>query len=503
MNRERVTNNTADQILGAITDLFNEIRYEQLRQSLSQIEKEELIRLNQQEQSFIRSLRYTNRIKDFLNKPENILGSNKTKFGEVAEVFEVNIRNAYDALNGKDPSATFEGIGRTAAADYKINGVEVQSKFINGVNNNLKHVLEHMDKYQDFSQNGYYHIPKDSYEVIMKIYNNESVDGLSQRTIQAVKSKIAEIEIQSNQSFSEVVKASSHDYSEVQLGKASETLNKHISELENQNEAIKADIKNEANEKRIQSQLNHQPGIQEALKVGAIGAVIGGTMSAGMRIFTKCKDEKKSITDFNSSDWAEIGFDFAKNGTKSGISGVAIYGLTNFTSMGAPVASGFVSSTWGVASLASDYACGKITVEEFIEQGQIICLESSVVTLGAIVGQTLIPIPIVGTLVGSIATQMLLQLAKGHLGKREQQVYAEVERIQKQLMQKIEFRYRSLVNEVIERFETIEAMINTMFDFNLNTSIRLQASVDLGIQYGVTKHDLLQDIKEIDSYFLL
>ena len=42
MNRKRMINYTTDQILGAITDVFNEIRYEHLRQSLSQIGKEEL-----------------------------------------------------------------------------------------------------------------------------------------------------------------------------------------------------------------------------------------------------------------------------------------------------------------------------------------------------------------------------------------------------------------------------------------------------------------------------
>ncbi|MEZ9922079.1 hypothetical protein AB4342_18280, partial [Vibrio breoganii] len=89
-----------------------------------------------------------------------------TKHGEVAEKIEIAIRNARQALdqNAFKPeefTATFEGVGRTAPEDYIINGIEVQSKFINGINNNLKHVIDHMDKYDHFGRDGsYYHIPK-------------------------------------------------------------------------------------------------------------------------------------------------------------------------------------------------------------------------------------------------------------------------------------------------------------------------------------------------------
>jgi hypothetical protein len=79
-----------------------------------------------------------------------------TKHGEIAEQVEVGVRNARQAIERvqdvSDLSATFDGVGRTAPADYMIDGVDVESKFINGVNNNLNHVLQHMETYPNFTQ---------------------------------------------------------------------------------------------------------------------------------------------------------------------------------------------------------------------------------------------------------------------------------------------------------------------------------------------------------------
>ena len=67
-------------------------------------------------------------------------------------------------MHNRRADATKDGVGRTAPEDYRVNGVAVQSKYINGTNNSLSHVLEHLEKYKDinFGQDGsYYVIPKD------------------------------------------------------------------------------------------------------------------------------------------------------------------------------------------------------------------------------------------------------------------------------------------------------------------------------------------------------
>ncbi|MGQ7156694.1 hypothetical protein ACUODF_44430, partial [Escherichia coli] len=79
-------------------------------------------------------------------------------------------------LSCMNPLATFDGVGRTAPEDYLINGVPYQSKFINGVINNLTYVLKHMEKYNEFGRDGSkYMIPKDIYDLVTRLRAGETV----------------------------------------------------------------------------------------------------------------------------------------------------------------------------------------------------------------------------------------------------------------------------------------------------------------------------------------
>ncbi|MGQ4648456.1 hypothetical protein [Lyngbya aestuarii] len=112
--------------------------------------------LDSQDAAFAKAIEQVAKVRDFVGTPEHILGNNKTKHGEIAEQVEVGIRNARSYLRQQTTNATFDGVGRTAPADYLIDGIQVQSKFINGVSNNLDHVLKHMGKYGNFGRDGSY-----------------------------------------------------------------------------------------------------------------------------------------------------------------------------------------------------------------------------------------------------------------------------------------------------------------------------------------------------------
>lgn len=502
MIRNNAIEVTKDQLTGAIIDVFNQVRHDHFTQSIKEINFEEVLKLNQQDVAFESALKYMGKSLDFISRPENILGSDKTKFGEIAEVFEVNSRNAFDVLHGRVAKATFEGVGRTAPEDYLIDGIKIQSKYINGLNNNLKHVIEHMDKYQNFAEEGIYHIPKDSHQMMMKVYKGESIEGLNSKTVKAIQDKIAQIEARTGKSFEEVVQSGKFKYREVQQNVAEQTIKKQTQDLTNQNDELKSDIKKDAMDKRQQATDNSQPSMGEALKAGAMGAIVSGTLTATMSIYVKCKQEEKNLFEFTPEDWLEVGVDFSKSAAKGGITGVAIYGLTNFTSLGAPLASGLVSSVWGISSLANDYINGNISTEEFYLQGQIICFESSIATLGAMVGQMVIPIPILGTLAGSIATQTLLQITKGKLGDREKELCRQAQQAYSKLMNEIEQKYQRILVDVLMKYEKLGGILNVAFDFDLNTSIRFKTSIELGLELGAPKNELLKSISEIDDYFL-
>jgi len=230
--------------------------------------------LESQDSAFAKAIEQVVKVRDFVGTPEHILGSDKTKHGEIAEQVEVGIRNARDYLRQQTSSATFEGVGRTAPEDYLINSVQVQSKFINGVNKNLDHVLEHMSKYENFGREGsYYHIPRDYYETIQKVLKGESVEGLANRTLQKIQQKAQEIEELSGKSFSAVVKPGISNYTEVQQGKIHDTLDRHEQKLSHENKQIKENIRTDA-----------QPNLGDMAQVAGKGALIGGGIRLAFKV---------------------------------------------------------------------------------------------------------------------------------------------------------------------------------------------------------------------------
>jgi hypothetical protein len=82
--------------------------------------------------AFSSAMREMKTVRDFVNVSEHIQGNLKTKHGEIAEHVHVGVTRAWDVFRGYAPSATFDGIGRTAPVDYQVNGVDIQSKYING-----------------------------------------------------------------------------------------------------------------------------------------------------------------------------------------------------------------------------------------------------------------------------------------------------------------------------------------------------------------------------------
>ena len=172
-----------DQVIGGfVQDGINtaeQLQAERMAEILqTAIEKESYARTALSE-----GLHCVENLRNFVSSPENILGNMQTKHGEIAEHVEVEIRNGRDILNHIKPTATFEGVGRTAPEDYIIDGVQVQAKYIAGAGKSLDHVLEHLQKYPGFTDNGFYNIPKDQYELLEKVYNGENIEGITSSTI--------------------------------------------------------------------------------------------------------------------------------------------------------------------------------------------------------------------------------------------------------------------------------------------------------------------------------
>jgi len=471
-------NYVADQFVGVAVNDVN------LQRQAAEVQA-----LLSQDQSFARALNEVQKVRDFVGSPENILGSQLTKHGEIAEHVEVGITNARSYIQGGAERATFEGVGRTAPSDYILDGVEVQSKFINGINNNLdKGIIGHLGKYPDFTQDGgYYHIPKDQFSVIDKILKGDQVDGLNQKTIDTIKANVREIEATTGDDFYNVVKPSTSNYGEVQQGNIHNTLDTHEQELSKENVKLKEEISE-----------THKASLTDGLKAAGVAAIVGGTLSFTSSLYLHYKNGKNPFKgDLTLEDWRKLGIDTAKGAAVGGVTGGVIYGLTNYASLSAPFAAAVVSAGKSLSSLFQDYRNGYITNGEFTDMGLIVCAESAIVGLATAAGQTFIPIPILGAVIGSLAGQVMINLLGDDSGKAISQINEEL----KEFLSSLEATYQQVVKKILDDFKRLGDLTVAAFDFELNCRL-LNSSVMLAEAYGVENEKILKNIEEVDGYFL-
>lgn len=417
-----------------------------------------------------------------VNDHDHILGNVATKHGEMAESVEVGVRRARDALHGREFSADVEA-NRTSHVDYWVDGKAVQSKFINGTNKGLDHVLKHMDKYKQFGGDGqsYYHIPKDQYQLIAQVRAGNTGE-LSDRTINALKSKIEAIELKTGKPFEDVVKPATSTYAEVQHGKVNETLDQHEGELDSRNEELKDDI-------RQQHKPSLQGGLRTAATAGAVAGAFGFAASAGRKYFK----EKKNIFrgDFTKQDWKDVGLDTGKTVVAGAVTGGAVYLLTNYVGASAPLASAFVSTVKGLEVLVQQQRAGKLSEGGFVDEALLLCTDVALVSLASAAGQTLIPIPVLGALVGSFAGKFACEVLKGMSAKSVEAIQDRVKESQKQLTNAFQAKLRQL--EIA--FLPSVTMMEYAFDVENNRAL-LQSSLTLARMQGVAEYKLIKHADE-------
>ena len=433
-------------------------------------------------------------VRDFINSPSAILGSMRTKHGEIAEHVQVEISNGRRILQSLSPNASLD-VGRTAPEDYLIDGRMVQSKFIQSPKGTLDAVIEHSHKYPFFvSKDGYYHIPKDQHEIFAKIANGESVEGLKSGTILTIKNKIEQIEAETGRSFNEVVKPGISNYDDVQLGRIDNTLNNHQEEFSRTNIENHKQIREESAEQTEAANHITDASWGEAFKYGAISAAITGTTSAAINIYGKIKGGKK-ISEFTLEDWKDVGYDFAKNGTKGGISGLAIYGLTKLGGFSAPFAGAITSSAMGIASLAYDYKQGKISIGEFGDAANALSFEAGLAAIGSALGQAIIPIPVLGAIIGSAVTKAGISVVEKVMGEKEKVLIDNMQKEYDEAIAKLDEQCKKAIAIVEEYYSKLGGLIEAALSPDLN--MRFEGSIKLAKFCGEKP---IPSIKELNEY---
>ncbi len=461
MQVKTMMKSTQEQAVAAWIDHLNQLRINGL------IEK-----LAQQDMNLTEALAMLQKIRDFVSYPQNILGNNTTKHGEIAENVQVYISNARNVIEGLKPEYTFEGVGRLAPEDYLKNGAPVQSKFYSSDigNRTFDAICAHLKDYPDFMKNGgTYDIPKDQYEHIVDILNKKS--SLLSRSEATLVKRIREWEQETGASFTEKVNPTVANYADVQVGKVNETVNKE-----------EASIRNKDQEIRDKAYKNSRPTINEGVKATAASAAIEGSMVFCLKVAEKLKAGKK-ITEFTEEDWKDVGITTAKGTGTGALRGSVIYGMTNFTATPAAVASALVTAAVGTVSQAYKYRTGQIGEEDFLINSQVLTLEVAISAVSSILGQVAIPIPVLGAVIGNTVGSFLHGIAKDNCDKEEQRIIDGYNKSIATLTQYLDERYKHLVALLNEEFKKFSSIVEYAFDEDVNMAFA--ASIQLAKYTGV------------------
>lgn len=435
------------------------------------------------------SLNELQKLKNFIQTPEHILGNEFTKHGEIAENMQVRISNAENFMKGLKPEYSFDGIGRTAPEDYLKGFSKIQSKFYSGDDGrrSLNAVLEHLKKYPDFIKNGgQYEIPKDQHEQLVKLLKIKPSE-MTNKQINILK-VIRKFEQQEGVCFEKTINPTVINYSESQIETAGSVIKKEESKLKEQSQ-----------KNRDYAYTQSKTTISEGVKIVGVSGALEGGVSLLMAIHQKRKLGKK-LSEFTEIDWKEVGFDTGKGAIKGGVRGGAVYGLTNFTATPASVATSFVTASYGIIALAIKKHRGEISTEEFIEQSEIVCLDVSISAVTSLIGQVAIPIPVLGAIIGNTCGMFMYGIAKEYLDEYEQLILKSYKNDLNLLNIKLDLHYENLLKQLREEFAKFSSIVELAFDTDVN--IAFQSSVELSYYVGVNESNILKHIEDIDNFFL-
>ena len=452
-----------------------------------------LEKLASQDINFESAIAEIQKLKEFISQPAHILGSIATKHGEVAEHVQVRFSNADRLVEGQTANHSFEGVARNAMEDYLRDGKMVQSKFLAGPKATFNAITNHLKDYPDYlRQDGSYDIPKDQYDLLTDILkrganNRSSLGKQPWGNEETLYKTICQWEQENGVKFQDVVHPSVAEYDEVQLGTVERTIQREEATLRQKDEAI-----------REQARDASKPTIREGAKVIGVSAAVEAGTAFAIKIYQKKKSGKK-IKDFTEQDWLDVGIGTGLGGVKGGIRGGALFVAANYTPVPAPIANALVSATYGIVAQAYKLEKGDITPEEFLDASEVLCLDVSVSAVSSIVGQAIIPIPVLGAVIGNAVGMYMQEISKSYLLEREQKLidsyFLEAQQHNNEIAKR-DMETTALFNANLAEYASLLAL-----SFSEDANLRHEGAVQGARLAGVPEEKILHNLEEGEALF--
>ncbi|WGT47297.1 hypothetical protein [Tessaracoccus lacteus] len=420
-------------------------------------------------------------------------GGDKGMHGFIAEVAEVGVGNARSRILGK--GSVYEWVNDNGPADLIRSGTEIQQKFVAaGGRFSLAAVTEHLAKYPDFVANGgKYQIPADHFNMVRTLHDmtpeeatsllTRSGDGPSLRDWQRIQAFFDDDSLSMDSLEPSMLK-----YPEVQRGAYDSTLQAERQSLQATDQVVREDAYNAS-----------RPKSGEGAKATIVAAAVEGTTAFVLAVAEKRRGGKQ-FKEFTRDDWTEIaagtGFSFVKGGVR----GLTIYSLTNFTATPAAVASSLVTAAFRIAEQAHRLRTGEISELEFIENSELAALEVAVSGLSSFLGQALIPIPILGAVIGNSVGMVMYTSVSAALSRREAELLTRYLDEQRALDDILTADYQELIDRLNASMADYLELLGQAFSIDPETA--LLGSVELALTLGVAGDEVIDSDDKRLAYFL-
>lgn len=412
--------------------------------------------------------------------------------GFIAEVAECGIGNARSQIEGNAP--VYKWINDNGPEDLRRGAVLIQQKFVQSGNHlSLQAIQQHLQTYPDFLKNGgVYQIPADHYEKIQWLLSisekeaNKMPTGTGDFSLKQWKEVHALFD--KGVLPKEAIEPSKLDYKSVQKNSYEKTLHNEQKNLQKRNQ-----------ERKDQAYQKSKPSFKEGAEATVVSAFIEGGMTLCLEIIKK-HQEGKHISEFDKDDWSSIGKSSSIGFAKGGIRGISVYMLSNYTATPAAVANSLITASFGVAEQTHLYRKGEISQLSFIENSELLCLDAAVSALSSIAGQVLIPVPVLGAIIGNATGTILYKIGMNHLSKKEQLLIEEHLESIKETERELSEKYTRFINELIEDINLFFDILESAFAPDIRMAFN--GSIELAILSGVPSEEILDSKEKIAGYFL-
>ena len=125
-----------------------------------------------------------------------------------------------------------------------------------------------------------------------------------------------------------------------------------------------------------------------------------------------------------------------------------------------------------------------------------------IVVLGTFAGQTLIPIPIVGGLIGSIAGKIVSSILQDKIFGYDKKLIAELDAYLHNFLKKLDAQYEQIVREIKHYFRNLDSLLEQAFDVTKNTTWLMNRSIYVARFLDVDDKDIIHSIDELDAFMM-